>query len=97
MPKSYIAQADRETFFAFTHGIRLTFQALNLPFDDGDIIDTLIQRMKAIVASPRNSLIRADDSVDMDQFRRLREIERDLCVQYIQEVIDANQPEQDEM
>lgn len=77
---------DRDHLFAFAHGIRMTLESLGIPFD-GDSMQPVLKRMDRILENPKNSLLKAHDSVDdWDQFRRLREIENALCQKYLAEV-----------
>ena len=83
---------DRDVFFAFAHGIRMTLESLGMPFDV-DTMHPILQRMDAILGDAKHSLVKGDDSVtDWSQFRRLREVEQQLCVAYLKEVNGNNQP-----
>ncbi len=81
---------DHELLFAFAHGIRMAFESLGKPFDS-KTAHPLLRRMDRILGSPKYSLVRADDSVDdWDRFRRFREIEVNLCADYLREVAIAS-------
>lgn len=83
-----------DVLFAFAHGIRITLESLGLPFD-GDVMQPVLKRMDAIIGSARHSLVKGDDSVtDWDEFRRLREIEQQLCMEYLKRVIASADNEQ---
>lgn len=85
---------DEDVLFGFAHGIRMTLESLGLPFD-GDVMQPVLERMDAILGSARHSLVKGDDSVtDWDEFRRLREIERQLCMEYLKRVIASADNEQ---
>lgn len=77
---------DRDMFFAFAHGIRMTLESLGLPFD-GDAMLPVLKRMESIVGSPKHSLVKGDDSMtDWNRFYHLRAIEQQLCVEYLKKV-----------
>ena len=83
-------QIARERLFAFAHGIRVALESLGMPFD-GKSMQPILKRMGRILADGKNSLVRADDTVeDWKQFRRLREIEAQLCSEYLQEIAEAS-------
>lgn len=92
---------DRDMFFAFAHGIRLAFEALGEKSHEGQSLDSevvrpLIERMQAILANAKHSLIRGDDSViDWNQFHHLRELEKSLCVEYLREFALKNESSTD--
>lgn len=82
---------DRDTFFAFAHGIRLTLESLGMSFNDEDVIQPILQRMDAILGNEKHSLIKGNDfDTDWDQLRRLREIEKELCAEYVRKVMVKN-------
>lgn len=75
-----------DVFFAY--GIRLTLKSLGLRLDDANAIQPILEQMDAILDSPKNSLISGRGVTDWDNFRHLREIECQLCVEYLKKVID---------
>lgn len=87
---------DRDMFFAFAHGIRMTLESLGLPFD-GDAMLPVLKRMESIVGSPKHSLVKGDDSMtDWNRFYHLRAIEQQLCVEYLKKVNENAQSAADE-
>lgn len=85
---------DPDTLFAFAHGIRMTLETLGLEFD-GDTMLPILKRMDSIVGDPKCSFIQGSDSVtDWDDFRHMRELEKDLCTEYLRKIVEKNeQPE----
>lgn len=85
---------DEDILFGFAHGIRMTVESLGLPFD-GDVMQPVLKRMDTILSNAKHSLVKGDDSVaDWDEFRRLRKIEQQLCMEYLQRVIASADNEQ---
>lgn len=82
------SKTDRDLLFAFAHGIRMTIRAFGKPFD-GSTVKPILRQMDQILGSPQHSLVKANDEVDWDQFRRLREIESKICAAYLKEIADA--------
>lgn len=87
---------DRDHLFAFAHGIRMTIEAQGLPFNN-DTMTPILERMDSILTDCKNSFVRGNDKIkDWDQFRHLRELEKQLCAEYIKEMIVSetkNEPE----
>lgn len=85
---------DRETLFAFAHGIRITLESLDIPFNDENVVKTILGRMDDILGSAKYSLVRGhDDLPDWDDFRNLREIEQKLCFEYLTMTLEENEEE----
>lgn len=80
------------SFMAFTHGIRLVVEAHGGTINDEGLIGPVLEKMDAILASPRNSLVRAHDDCDMEDVQFFRRLERELCEHYLRQVAE-NQPE----
>jgi len=89
-------QQNRDHLFAFAHGVRLTVESLGLSINDSDVMNPILEAMDTIISSPKQSLVRSHDDLveDWDQFRRLRQIEQNVCQMYLNEVI-AQQSEGD--
>lgn len=84
---------DGDTFFSFSHGIRLTLESLGLEFD-GETMQPILKRMESILSNAKHSLVKGDDSViDWNQFRHLRKVEKILCAEYLRKVQEASEAE----
>jgi hypothetical protein len=80
---------DRDLFFAYAHGIRMTMDALGIPFDVNSV-QPLLKKMDDVLGNAKHSLIKGSDQVpDWDEFNHLRKLEQQLFLEYIKEVLSV--------
>lgn len=80
----------QQTNFAFAYGVRLVLETVGPALEGEDILGPLLSKIERITASPRNSMIKAHDDCDLEEVRQLRELEQEICADYLDKVQTAN-------
>ena len=84
--KTRLEVANNNVLFAFAHGIYMALKVHGMSIHTAQDIQPVLACMDRIVKTPRASLIKFHDNFNADSCRVGRQIERDVCKEYLRQV-----------
>ncbi len=80
--------SDSDVLFGFCHGIRLALESQGKSICHAEVAKLLLGHMERIVAG--DSLVSAHDEISQETFEHHRDLEKRLCVSYLELTAEKN-------